>query len=169
MIRENKASELEVSVENLSLFDAFYVQKYLDDLEIAKKAFGVVNESTNLFENISKLKKSLILNRSNFKSIKYNRKTVGFIQIHYETPSQVKIGIVIGEKNYWGKNIGRIALKKIISMLFRSNKNVEVILLDTASYNVAARKCFENVGFKVYKEENGKVYMRFLREDYKEE
>ncbi|MCX7758505.1 MAG: GNAT family N-acetyltransferase [bacterium] len=169
MLKENKVSDLDVVVENLSFFEVFQVQKYLDDLEIAKKAFGVLNESPQLFENISKLKKNLVLNRSSFKSIKYNRKTVGFIQIHYETSSLVKIGIVIGEKKYWGKNIGSIALKKMVTMLFKNDKNINVITLDTASYNVVAKKCFEKVGFKVYKEQDGKVYMQLLRQDYQEE
>ncbi len=166
MLKNNKANDIEVSVDNLSFLDVFIVQKYLDDIEIAKKAFGVTNESQQLFENINKLKKSLLLNRSNFKSIKYNRKTVGFIQIHYENINQVKIGIVIGEKKYWGKNIGSIALKKTIDLLFKNDNNLTTITLDTASYNVIAKKCFEKVGFKVYKEENGKVYMFLSRDSY---
>lgn len=159
-----KVNDLEVSVENLSFLDIFQIQKYLDDLEIARRAFGVVCDSPQLHENISKLKKSMWLNRNSFKIIKYNKKTVGFIQYHYESSHQVKVGIVIGEKKYWGKNIGSMALKKFIFHLFRSDDNLLRIVLDTASYNIIAQKCFEKVGFKVYKEDNGKIYMEITRE-----
>ncbi|MFN3994963.1 MAG: GNAT family N-acetyltransferase [bacterium] len=154
-----KVNEEEVSVDNLSFFEAFYVQKFLDNIEIAKKAFGVTNESSQLFENISKLKKSIIFNKNNFRAIKYNRKVVGFIQLFFENHEEVKIGIVIGEKRYWGRNIGSIALKKLIKDLFETNGNLKRVLLDTAVFNISAKRCFEKVGFKVYKEENGKVFM----------
>lgn len=164
--RNEKVNEMEISVENLTFFDAFYVQKFLDDLEIIKKAFGVTNETPQLFENVSKLKKSLIFNKSSFRAIKYNRKTVGFIQLFFESFEEVKLGIIIGEKKYWGKNIGSIALKKLIRSLFENNKDLKKVLLDTASFNIIARKCFEKVGFKVYKEENGKVFMFLDRDSF---
>lgn len=166
MIRDTKVNETEVSVENLSFFDAFYVQKFLDDIEIAKRAFGVVNENSQLFENISKLKKSIIFNKNSFRVIKYNKKPVGFIQLFFENYEEIKVGIIIGEKKYWGRNIGSIALKKLITDLFKTNGNLKKIFLDTAVFNVLARKCFEKVGFKVYKEENGKIFMYLDRHDF---
>jgi len=162
----NKASEDEVIIENLSFLDIFEVYKYLDNVEIAKRAFGVIYENKQLFESISKLKKSIILNRNNFKLIKYNRKTVGFIQVHYDSINEMKIGIVIGYKDYWGKNIGTIALKKFIDKSFKENKKLDKVFLDTATYNIPAKKCFQKVGFKVYKEDESKVYMVLSREDF---
>jgi len=162
----NKVSEGEITIDNLSFLDIFEVYKYLDDVEIAKRAFGIVCENKQLFENVSKLKKSLIFNRNNFKLIKYNKKTVGFIQIHYDSISEIKIGIVIGYKDYWGKNIGSTALKKFIAQCFNTNDKLEKVLLDTAKYNIIAKRCFEKVGFKVYKEDENKVYMVLTKEDF---
>ncbi len=166
MLKEVKVNELEVTVENLSFLDVFQIQKYLDDLEIAQRAFGVSQISNQLLENISKLKKSIMFNRSNFKAIKYNRKTVGFIQIFYEDYDKIKIGIVIGEKKYWGRNIGTIALKKFINQLFSSDQKLKTIYLDTANFNTNARRCFEKVGFKIYNEQNGKVFMFLDRDSF---
>ncbi|MEN3014954.1 MAG: GNAT family N-acetyltransferase [bacterium] len=163
MLKENKVNESEVTLDNLSFFDIFQIHRYLDNVEVARRAFGISGDISGLQESVSKLKKSIIFNRSSFKVIKYNKRTVGFIQIHYETYDQVKIGIVIGERKYWGRNIGSIALRKMVDLLFRQDKNLKKIRLDTASYNTIARRCFEKVGFRVYMETEDKVYMELDR------
>ncbi len=58
-----------------------------------------------------------------------------------------KIGITIGEKNYWSKGYGRDALHLMLQFGFciRGYNN---ICLNVYEYNTRAIACYEKVGFK---------------------
>lgn len=156
----------EIELKNPNIIDIFTFQKYFEDPEIVKKAFGVTEITKQVQENISKLKKNMFINRSNFKSIKYNNKTIGFIQLAFESNNEVKIGIVIGDKKLWNQNIGTISMKKIIKQIFENHKYVNQIVLDTAIFNIAAKKCFEKAGLKIYNQDSQKIYLKITKEDY---
>ncbi|MGB9638383.1 MAG: GNAT family N-acetyltransferase [bacterium] len=156
----------EVEIKNANIIDIFIFQKYFDDPEIVKKAFGVTEITKQVQENISKLKKTMFINRSNFKAIKYNNKTIGFIQLAFENHNEVKLGIVIGDKKLWSQNIGTISMKKIIKIIFENYKYVNQIVLDTAIFNTAAKKCFEKAGFKVYNQDSQRFYLKITKQDY---
>ncbi len=165
---ENRKKVLpeEIELKNANIVDVFIFYKYLDDTEIVKKAFGITEITKQVQENISKLKKTMFINRSNFKAIKYNNKTVGFIQIAFDNHNEVRLGIVIGDKKLWNQNIGTISMKKIIKFIFDNYKYVNQIILDTAVFNVAAKKCFEKAGFKLYNQDTQRFYFKITKEDY---
>ncbi len=87
-----------------------------------------------------------------------------------------KIGLTIGEKEYWGKGYGTDAVRILIHYLFYT-LNLERITLDTWSGNIRAIKSYQKNGFQVEgclrKNEfvNGTYYdtiiMGLLREEYK--
>ena len=156
----------EIELKNSNIVDIFIFFKYLDDDEIVKKAFGVVEITKQVQENISKLKKTMFLNKSNFKAIKYNNKTIGFIQLAFENNDTIRLGIVIGDKKLWNQNIGTISIKKMIKLIFEEYKYVNQIILDTAIFNVPAKRCFEKAGFKIYNQDNQKFYLKITKEDY---
>ncbi|MCX7871188.1 MAG: GNAT family N-acetyltransferase [bacterium] len=165
---ENRKKVLpeEIELKNANIVDVFIFYKYLEDTEIVKKAFGITEITKQVQENISKLKKTMFINRSNFKAIKYNNKTVGFIQIAFDNHNEVRLGIVIGDKKLWNQNIGTISMKKIIKFIFDNYKYVNQIILDTAVFNVAAKKCFEKAGFKLYNQDTQRFYFKITKEDY---
>ncbi len=57
------------------------------------------------------------------------------------------LGIVIGEKAYWGKGYGQDAIKLLLDYGFNL-LNLNSIMLGTFSYNQRAIACYRNVGFK---------------------
>lgn len=57
-----------------------------------------------------------------------------------------RIGIVIGERDQWGKGYGKDAVMTLLRYLFRE-KNIGRVELDTNFSNVRARRCFEACGF----------------------
>ncbi|MFH1536889.1 MAG: GNAT family protein [Patescibacteria group bacterium] len=57
-------------------------------------------------------------------------------------------GIIIGDKNYWGRGVGQEATKLTISYAFK-NLGLKEIELGVISQNERARKAFERSGFKV--------------------
>lgn len=85
------------------------------------------------------------------------------------------IGIMIGDKDYWGKGYGYDALSILIKFIFEEC-NIEKIKLGVFSFNERARNCYKKLGFKeegILKKEiyrHGKYYdeivMAIFKEDY---
>ncbi len=62
---------------------------------------------------------------------------------------QKDMPIVIGDKNYRGKQIGR----KVISSLIERGRKLgypKLYVNEIYDFNIASRKCFESLGFQVY-------------------
>jgi RimJ/RimL family protein N-acetyltransferase len=58
------------------------------------------------------------------------------------------VGMLIGNRSYWGKGYGAAALEKFIMILF-ARYNLNRIDMDTFSDNKRAIRCYEKVGFTV--------------------
>ena len=58
------------------------------------------------------------------------------------------IGIVIGEKEYWGRGYGREAMNLLCAYGFNI-LNLNRIGLQVFEYNERGRRCYESIGFKV--------------------
>ncbi len=61
---------------------------------------------------------------------------------------QGELGVVIGEKAYWGRGYGRDALKTVIHHLFTTS-SLDRIYLYTFADNYRAQKSFRAAGFRV--------------------
>jgi len=64
-----------------------------------------------------------------------------------ETNRTAEIGIMIGDKDYWGKGYGSEALQLLLKFGFE-NRNFNSISLHVFSFNERAIACYEKVGFK---------------------
>jgi RimJ/RimL family protein N-acetyltransferase len=58
------------------------------------------------------------------------------------------VGIMIGDKEYWGKGYGTDAMKVLIKFIFE-DMNINKIRLSTFSFNERAIRCYKKCGFKV--------------------
>jgi tRNA (guanine37-N1)-methyltransferase len=85
------------------------------------------------------------------------------------------LGIVIGDKTYWGKGIATEVVRSLLHIGF-GELGYERIELDVYEANIAAQKCYEKCGFrligdkrKAYKTESGfadgKIY-EILKDDF---
>lgn len=76
-------------------------------------------------------------------------KVIGIVELR-EIDKKNKIGkicrFLIGEENNRGKNIGSLALNKVLKIGFEE-MNFEKIILGVFDFNYAAIKCYEKVGF----------------------
>ena len=89
--------------------------------------------------------------------------------------SKVELGILIGNKEYWGKGYGTDAVKLLIKFIFEE-MNINKIYLNVFSHNKRAIKSYKKCGFIVegtLREEgfhNGKyyddIYMGILKSEY---
>lgn len=73
------------------------------------------------------------------------------------------VGIMIGDKNYWGNGYGTEAMKLLLNFIF-NDMNINKVRLGTFSFNERAIKSYKKCGFEiegVLKNEifkNGKYY-----------
>jgi RimJ/RimL family protein N-acetyltransferase len=58
-----------------------------------------------------------------------------------------EVGIVIGEKDYWGKGYGTDALKTLLRFAFHE-MNLNRVQLRVHDYNARAIRCYEKCGFR---------------------
>ncbi len=58
------------------------------------------------------------------------------------------VGIMIGDKDYWGKGYGTDAMKVLIDFIF-NDMNINKIRLSVFSFNERAIKSYEKCGFEV--------------------
>jgi RimJ/RimL family protein N-acetyltransferase len=76
-----------------------------------------------------------------------SEKYVGNVQLLDITDKSGELGIFIGEKRYWGKGIGRKAIKLIVSFA-KNVLKLESMFLSVKKDNITAVKCYEHCGFK---------------------
>ena len=60
---------------------------------------------------------------------------------------QAELGIVIGEKDYWGKGYGSDAIITLLQHIFET-EGLRRVYLFTFTQNVRAQRCFAKCGFK---------------------
>lgn len=83
--------------------------------------------------------------------------------------AEAHVGIVIGDRRYWGKGYGSDAFKALIGYAFH-HMGMRRLHLKTLERNARARKCFAGCGFQPCGSllENGDTYilMQLSYEDY---
>ena len=79
---------------------------------------------------------------------------------------QEALGIMIGEREYWGKGYGTDAVTTLVSHIFKET-NIDRIYLNTLEWNVRAQRCFRKCGFiacgRVIKRGNDFIVMELHR------
>lgn len=66
-----------------------------------------------------------------------------------ETEGEAELGIMIGNRDYWGKGYGTDAVTTLVGHIFRQTK-LKRIHLKTLESNIRAQRCFEKCGFSKY-------------------
>lgn len=73
--------------------------------------------------------------------------------------SRVVIGIVVGEKDHWGKGYGTDAMKVLLNFIY-NEMNINKVELAVYGYNERAIACYKKCGFV----EEGRVRQAIFRE-----
>jgi len=136
--------------------------KTLDQNQATKEYCGWLNDAeVNKYletreTTIAKLKQYIKEKNENPKCLffgiffKENNKHIGNIKLEPIDFKNKKatIGILIGDKNYWGRGIGTEAIKVLVDYGFK-NLNLKEINLGVISENKPALNLYKKVGFKV--------------------
>lgn len=122
---------------------------FLKDADLISYAFGVKADGKILKKIASRYLRELMFNFHKSLSIYTKEKNfIGIINFNTEAgTSKIKVGIMIGCKNLWGKGFGTDALKTFIDFIFNST-DIKTIELETAKFNLRAQNSFKRLGFK---------------------
>ena len=90
---------------------------------------------------------------------KKNKKHIGNIKLEPIDFRKKKatIGIMIGDKNYWGKGLATESLKLLVDYGFHK-LNLKEVNLGVVSENKAAIKIYQKAGFKINKIEKKSIH-----------
>jgi len=82
---------------------------------------------------------------------------------------EAELGIMIGDKDYWGKGYGEDAVNTLVDHIFDTVK-LKRIYLHTLEWNVRAQMCFQRCGFQPYahlkRNKRKFIAMEILRENW---
>ena len=77
------------------------------------------------------------------------KKSIGHVLVQYKKRKKhFELYIAIGEKNYWGRGIGSVALRRAIRWFFRRFPHEKALYLEVLATNTHAIACYDFVGFK---------------------
>ena len=79
---------------------------------------------------------------------------------------QAKLGIIIGDREYWGRGYGTDAVMTLVAHVFGELK-LERVYLDTLEWNTRAQRCFQKCGFIVSGHISDKEHNFVIMELYK--
>ena len=147
-IKGEKIELREFTLNNLK--DEKYFN-WLRDVDVIK-TIGRIEYLTNLsFENVEKYISSLIESDNNclFALYTVEEKFIGTVKIgHINWRTGVAdIGIMIGEKSYWGKGLAKEAIY-LVSVFSFNHLSLRKLTSGCNSTNKPMIKVFENIGFK---------------------
>lgn len=89
-----------------------------------------------------------IPNRNAFAIETFDGKHIGNC-VYYninETRNEAELGVMIGERDYWGQGYGTDAVAALVNHIFLET-NIRRIHLKTLDWNQRAHKCFQKCGF----------------------
>ena len=87
---------------------------------------------------------------------------IGYYAID-EVNGEAELGIMIGDRDYWGKGYGSDAVTTLIDYIFRKT-NLKRIHLKSLEWNIRAHQCFHGCGFTICGRRVSDVYSFILME-----
>jgi RimJ/RimL family protein N-acetyltransferase len=133
-------------------YDLLVVAQWFTDLEILRYAFGSEAKEEQLREMALRYQAEMDSQRHYILALETPEpKTFGFVRYslhrNFDHLKVGRIGILIGDKEKWGRGWGTEAVEAFVQFLF-TQKGIDRIELDTAHFNQRAQRCFEKCGFR---------------------
>ncbi|WDC84804.1 GNAT family protein [Caloramator sp. mosi_1] len=160
----------------MSSDDYLKYAEWINDLEVSIGLFEMKTPITaegerQIIEELSKENVfAIVLNEVD--------KLIGNVGLHNINwiSRTAEIGILIGDKFYWGQGYAKEAMELLLDYAFNM-LNLHMVYLKVYGYNVSAIRCYEKVGFKyagrlreaieVAGERYDVIYMDILKSEFK--
>ncbi len=145
-------SENIIKLRKIKKSDLPYFVKWWEDEELIKTTSGINEKDENILRGYFFC--MLESKKDSHYVIQYNSKVVGNISITHKNRSTFEVHIVVGEKEYWGKGIGTVSIKKILKIAFLSldytTAYIEVRPENQRAIRLYAFCGFRKIGLKKY-------------------
>lgn len=132
------------------------VENWFKDLASCRLAFGVDADTEVIQEMAEEYLADLRSDAQGVLLIEDSSRgaSLGFLRyklFRKDRQSLARLGILLGLSEQRGKGLGSEAMRTLLSYLFES-RGVDLIELDTASFNLGAQGCFRKCGFQTVRE-----------------
>ncbi|MCE1245171.1 MAG: GNAT family N-acetyltransferase [Firmicutes bacterium] len=131
------------------------IKTWFEDKELISHAFGVIARNDTLEKISSEYMKDIFLVSTEILGIFLNSgELIGFINYSMKSGRHTKrarLGIVIGREAKRQQGYGKESLNLALFYLFNIH-GVDIVELDTASFNLRAQNCFLSCGFQIVRE-----------------
>ncbi len=91
---------------------------------------------------------------------------IGYCSIYNVTGTEAELGIIIGNRDYWGKGYGAEIMNQLTELCF-NHLGVKRVHLRVLNSNARAIKCYEKSGFTrcgtLAQDENSFILMEIMR------
>lgn len=121
---------------------------------------GVYENSQNVLTDY--FLKMLKAKKNRYYIILCDKKIIGNISLLKKNQTTFELQIVIGEKKYWGKGIGRIAIQRLLKIAF-TKLGYKKACLEVRPENSRAIKLYKRCGFSEASIKNSRDKHNFLR------
>lgn len=154
---------MKVTIRPLKIEDAFTSVKWRNDTEVFKYT-GTQYSRTITIEDELKWIKTALSNSSDYRcAIEVDGKYVGNIYL-LETSTRIgHYNIFIGDRDYWGKGVAKIASQQIIEIGFTVLK-LEKIVLRVRRLNERAFFLYKSLGFIEVSRDETWIMMEILNQ-----
>jgi RimJ/RimL family protein N-acetyltransferase len=133
-----------VFLRKLKTSDLKYFFKWWRDKELIRVTSGNLKKLSDL--EVRKYFLAMLENKNNWQyMIQYGKKTVGHITLAARKAGWYETQIVIGEKEYWSRGIGTIAIKRLLALA--SKNKIKKIYLEVRPDNLRAVNAYKDCGF----------------------
>lgn len=129
--------------------------KWFQDLDVVR--YIVFGKKVSKFNKISDIEKFFEKNKDTkyFRVYTFKNILIGYICLYDIIPKkECGIGIIIGEKEYWGKGFGREAMIQVMKYAIE-NLGIKKIVLTVCDLHEKAKKSYEKLGFETTKHIKG--------------
>lgn len=136
----------DVSLRKLKNSDLKYFAKWWRDKELIRFTSGDNKKLSD--SKVREFFLAMLENKNNWQyMIQYGKKIVGHVTLAVRKAGWYETQIVIGEKNYWGRGIGTMAIKKLL--VLAAKDKIEKIYLEVRPDNLRAINTYKDCGFIV--------------------
>ncbi len=139
---------MNIILRKLQSNDTIYFAKWWRNYEMIKLTSGNFDELSDI--EVNKYFQNMLKSTKDYNwMIESDGITIGHISLNKRPKNWYETQIVIGEKEYWSKGIGGIAINQSIQKA--KEENITKIYLEVRPENLRAIRAYEKIGFKIIK------------------
>lgn len=154
---------MEVTIRPLKVEDAYISVKWRNDSDVFKYTGNTYGHEITIESELKWINKVIAKNNDYRCAILVDGMYVGSVYLTDIDGEKATYHIFIGDKNYWGKGVAKIASEQIIDYAF-TDLHLRRVELKVNEKNIRAIKLYKSLDFKENSRVDGWINMVNIRE-----